>query len=58
MTREIDHKWRVPPGDRLDPLPDLINQVRKRSTSLKKSGDLEIVVEALTRLVNQSAAKQ
>ena len=58
VTREIDSSWRVPPGDRLDPLPPLMDQIRKRSSSLKTVSDLEIIVEALKRLVNQIADKQ
>lgn len=55
VTHLIDPDMRVPPGGRPDPLPSLIKKVRAQLGSLKTASDLEVIVEALTRLVKQRA---
>ena len=55
VTLLIDPDMRVPPRSRHDPLSPLIKKARAQLGSLKTANDLEIVVEALTRLVKQRA---
>lgn len=55
VTHVIDPSMRVPPGGRGDPLPSLIRKARAQLGSLETASDLEVVVEALTRLIKQRA---
>ncbi|NYZ11604.1 hypothetical protein HL658_03510 [Azospirillum sp. RWY-5-1] len=52
VTKQINPDWRVPPGDRLDPLTPLLRQARKRMAVPDSVQDLEIVVNALHRFVS------